>query len=285
MDGVDPYVVAVSTTQWPWPEPFFYPGPAVLLSVPLGWLPMPVAAGLFIGVPTCGLCWALSAGGWWRLWLFASPSFLMAVEVGQWSPAICLAALVPSLGWLAAGKPNLGAAALLWRCSPLAIGLAIALTVFSVVVIPHWPAEWMANLGRLEKHPAPLFTPSGCWLVVALLRWRRADARFLLCMAAVPQLLFFADQLPLYLLARSRRQAMMQLVAALAAYLLWFTLLRNGDLYVRAAVPYVLVGIYGPALLLVLSQRNEGVVPRWVERVASYLPDFARGKSPTLDRR
>ena len=174
MDGVDPYRVPLSSTAWPWPDPLFYPGPAVLLAVPFGWLPLPAAAGLFIGTTSAALAWVLSASGWWRLWFFASPAFIMAVELGQWSPAICLAALVPALGWLAAAKPNLGAAVLGWRLSPTAIALAIALALLSVAVMPQWPGEWMANLAKLETHPAPLFTPSGCWLLIALLRWRRA---------------------------------------------------------------------------------------------------------------
>ncbi len=279
MDGVDPYLVPLSSTQWPWSDPLFYPGPAVLLSVPFGWLTLPAAAGVFIGGSSAALAWLLSASGWWRLWFFASPAFIMAVEFGQWSPAICLAALVPAVGWLAAAKPNLGAAVLVWRLSPLAIVLAIAVTLLSVVVMPTWPGEWMANLAKLEKHPAPLFTPSGCWLLVALVRWRRADARLLLGMAAVPQLLFFADQLPLYLLARSRRDASFQVTSGLVAYLLWFAPLRDGDLYVLAAAPYVLFGVYAPALLLVLFRPNEGDVPRWIENVASRLPAPLRGRS------
>ena len=279
MDGVDPYRVPLSSTAWPWPDPLFYPGPAVLLAVPFGWLPLPAAAGLFIGTTSAALAWVLSASGWWRLWFFASPAFIMAVELGQWSPAICLAALVPALGWLAAAKPNLGAAVLGWRLSPTAIALAIALALLSVAVMPQWPGEWMANLAKLETHPAPLFTPSGCWLLIALLRWRRAEARLLLGMAAVPQLLFFADQLPLYLLARSRRDASFQVTAGLVAYLLWFAPLRDGDLYVLAAAPYVLFGVYAPALLLVLFRPNEGNVPRWIENVASRLPALLRGRS------
>jgi hypothetical protein len=281
MSGIDPYLVPLSSAQWPWSEPLFYPGPAVLLSVPLGWLPLPVAVAVFIGSTSCALAWVLSASGWWRLWFFASPAFIMAVEIGQWSPAICLAATVPALGWMAAAKPNLGAAALLWRPSPLAIGLAIAATLLSVFLMPQWPGEWMANLAKLEKHPAPLFTPAGCWLLVALVRWRHADARLLLAMAAVPQLLFFADQLPLYLLARSRREASFQVTAGLVAYVIWFALLRDADLYVLEAAPYVLVGVYGPALMLVLSRRNEGDIPPWLERVAARFPAVLRG-SPSI---
>jgi hypothetical protein len=278
MRGIDPYLVPVSSVQWPMSDPFFYPAPTLLVTAPFAALPIPVAVGLFFTLIVGALTWTLSAHGWWRLWLLGTPSFIMAVEVGQWSPAICLAALVPSLGWLAAAKPNLGAAALMLRCSPRAIALAVAITVASVAVLPAWPAEWMANLARLEAHPAPLFTPAGCWLAVALLRWRCREARLLLAMAVVPQLLFFADQLPLYLVARSRREAMLQVAPALIAFLLWFVQLRTGDLYVIAAAPYVLAGVYLPALLVVLSRPNVGTVPPWLERLTARLPAVLRGR-------
>lgn len=276
--GVDPYLVPVASAQWPWSTPLFYPAPALLMAAPFAVLPLPVAAGIFFALAAGALAWTLSAHGWWRLWLLGTPSFIMAVEVGQWSPAICLAALVPALGWLAAAKPNLGAAALMLRVSPRAIALAVAITVASVAVLPAWPAEWMANLARLEAHPAPLFTPAGCWLAVALLRWRCREARLLLAMAVVPQLLFFADQLPLYLVARSRREAMLQVAPALIAFLLWFVQLRTGDLYVIAAAPYVLAGVYLPALLVVLSRPNVGDVPPWLERLTARLPAVLRGR-------
>lgn len=278
MRGIDPYLVPVSSVQWPMSDPFFYPAPTLLVAAPFAALPLPVAVGLVFTLVVGALTWTLSAQGWWRLWLLGTPSFIMAVEVGQWSPAICLAALVPSLGWLAAVKPNLGAAALTLRLSPRAIALAVAITVASLVVLPAWPAEWIANLARLEAHPAPLFTPAGCWLAVALLRWRCREARLLLAMAVVPQLLFFADQLPLYLVARSRREAMALVAPALIAFLLWFVQLRTGDLYVIAAAPYVLAGVYLPALLVVLSRPNVGDVPRWLERLTARLPAVLRGR-------
>jgi hypothetical protein len=71
-------------------------------------------------------------------------------------------------------------------------------------------------------------------------------------MACVPQLLFFADQLPVYLVARTRTQMAALALCSAVAWLAWFVQLRNGDLYVMRAAPYVMLGVYAPALLLVL---------------------------------
>jgi hypothetical protein len=129
--------------------------------------------------------------------------------------------------------------------------------VVSLVVLPRWPVEWWHNLGTLEKHPAPLFTWQGAWLWLAVLRWRRADARLLLAMAAAPQLLFFADQLPLFLLARTRREGAVMALISLCAYLGWYASLNGPDFYVARAAPFVLGGVYLPALILVMRRADE----------------------------
>jgi hypothetical protein len=44
-------------------------------------------------------------------------------------------------------------------------------------------------------------------------------------------------------------------------------MLRPGTTYVAAAAPYVLLGAYLPALLLVLRRPNRGDVPPWIDAV------------------
>lgn len=254
LSGTDPYTVPPGSALWPFAEPLYYPLPALLVAAPVASIPLPLAAGLLIGASSAVLAWWLTASAWWTLWLFATPSFLMVIELGQWSPAVILGVAIPWLGALLAVKPNLGAALFVWRPSWRAVAMATAVGALSLLILPHWPAEWLHNLGTLEKHPAPLFSWRGAWLWLALLRWRSRDARLLLGMAAVPQLLYFADQLPLFLLARSRTQAAGMAFAALLAWLAWYAGLGGADFYVAKAEWYVLVGVYLPALVLVLRR-------------------------------
>jgi hypothetical protein len=251
--GIDPYQLGPGSRDWPYDGWLFYPLPAVLLTMPVAPLPLPLAGGIMLGIASGLLAWALSADGWWRLWLLAHPAFLMALKVGQWSPLLTAAALVPALSFAACVKPTLGLPVLLYRprlTSFIAAGAALAL---GLVVLPRWPLEWLANLRNVDDaHPIPLATALGAPLLSALLRWRSAEGRLLTGMACVPQLLFFADQLPVLLVARSQQEAKFLTFCGLIAWMAWKVGVRETDPYVRLAAPYVLAGVYLPALLVVL---------------------------------
>jgi hypothetical protein len=94
-------------------------------------------------------------------------------------------------------------------------------------VRPDWLAGWRANVRELEFHPAPILTWAGPALALGLLRWRSAEGRLFLAMIAVPQELFFADQLPLQLVARTRRQSAILAATSLAAFGGWFAFVKT----------------------------------------------------------
>jgi hypothetical protein len=254
LQGIDPYPLRESSPLWPFADPLFYPLPTLLVAAPLAWMPVELAGGTVLGLSSAGLAWLLSREGWHRLWFFASPGFVMAVEVGQWTPTICLAVLVPWLGALLVVKPNLGGPLFLWRPTWKAAAGGLLLLLVAFAIMPHWPIAWWRNLQLLESHPAPLFTWQGAWLWLAIIRWRSADARLLLISAAAPQLLFFADQLPLALLSRTRREVLATTGCGMVSWLAWYAGLQGGDLYVVRAAPFVLAGVYLPALVMVLRR-------------------------------
>lgn len=254
LHGGDPYLGVENSAGWPLPDRLWYPLPALLVTIPVAWMPLHFAAGVMLGLASGALAWALSAKGFGRLWLFATPSFVMSLKLGQWSPVITLAAIVPLLGWLAAVKPTLGVGALFYRLDRRAFAGVALLSIVSVAFLPSWPLEWITNLRHITSHPAPIVTPLGALLLLGALRWRGAEGRLLVAMACVPQMLFFADQLPLYLIARTRTQMAVLALCGAIAWLAWFVQLETGDLYVLKAAPYVMVGVYAPALVMVLLQ-------------------------------
>jgi hypothetical protein len=255
--GANPYDALPGGGPDPFRAPLLYPFPTVLATVPVAWLPMPVAGALLVSLMSAALAFGVTRDHLWRLHLFATPSFVMAASLGQWSPLVMLAALYPAAGLLATLKPNIGAAVLVARPTRLGLLSACAAVALSVVVLPSWPLDWFRALQQLRGHPAPIASPFGLPLALALLRWRRADARFLLAMSCVPQLLFFADQLPLWLLPRTRRESLALAASSQVAFAMWLLLLQRGDRYVPAAEPWVLLLIYLPALVLILRRPNE----------------------------
>lgn len=245
LSGRNPYIGFPT----PIPDPLYYPLPTVLAAVIVAWLPLAVAVGIAVGVSSAILAWVIPS---WRWPMFASAAFVMAASQGQWSPLIVVGALVPAAGFLAVLKPNLGLAAFAWRPTARGIVLAALALLLSVAALPSWPWDWLRNLRTLEGHPPPLFTISGSFLWLALLRWRTPEARLLLAMGAVPQLLFFADQLPLWLIPRTRKQTTLMSGLSLIGYGAFYLSLGQGERYVPAAAPFVLAFIYLPALALVL---------------------------------
>jgi hypothetical protein len=107
LHGVDPFLARPNTAMWPLPDRLYYPMPALIFMLPLAELSFGIAGAVFVCVSSAWLSWILTESGGWRLWLLATPAFVMAVRLGQWSPLITVAALVPSAGFLLSSNPKL----------------------------------------------------------------------------------------------------------------------------------------------------------------------------------
>ena len=103
--------------------------------------------------------------------------------------------------------------------------------------------------------------PGGFLVALAVLRWRRGEARLLLAMACVPQSMFPYDQLPLTLLARTRMQSY---VFAIWSYLFiwaaWFagrgwTVVPKVD-SLNFLARAIVWGYYLPLVVVVLRRPN-----------------------------
>ena len=267
--GKDPYGMR--------PCCLFYPMPAVMFVWPLHQLPLGVAAAVFVAVPAGMLAWRLTREALWPLLALASPSFVMAAILGQWTPWLLLGLMWPALGFLFASKPTLGLACFVYRPSMRAALGGTGALLLSLLLLPAWPREWLANLGSVIEHPAPIAAPFGGLLILSVLRWRTPEARLLLAMACVPQLLLFADQLPLLLVARTRREAAMLTLGGWVAAIFWYV--QEAEKYgaVSFAAPYVLAGCYLPALWVVLRRPNRGEIPPWLEDRIQGWPHWLRG--------
>jgi hypothetical protein len=255
LDGRDPYAMRVRSADWPLGDALFYPLPALIALVPVARLPLGIAAAVFAGMPIGLLAWRLSRGAQWPLLMLASPGFLLAILFGQWAPWLVLGMIVPAFGAVFVCKPSIGLACFASRPTRLTAIGCVVLTLVSIALWPGWVSEWRANLARLEAHRPPILTPWG-WPLAAAIRWRERDARLVLSLACVPQLLGFMDQSPLLLIARSRREMVFLVLAAWIAAVPWIRELGDpGGPRMASAWPAVLLGAYLPALYLVLRRQ------------------------------
>ena len=99
-------------------------------------------------------------------------------------------------------------------------------------------------------------------------------------MACVPQLMYFADQLPLCLVAKTRRESMALSVISVAAWVIALQALnRPGGQPPFESNSLVLLGVYAPALVMVLRRDNAGPLPQFIERRIARWPAWIRGNA------
>jgi hypothetical protein len=287
--GIDPYEFVLHGYT-PGTHTLFYPATAGLVALPFIALSARTAAPIFVAFGCAVLAFSVTKRHLWPALMFASgPAFQVCWSV-QWSPLIMASAFWPAALGLVVTKPNLAIPLLLFRLERRALTLAVigggALTVVSLLLSPHWVTHWLETLRynpAAMQYRTPLATPWGLAIGTAALRWRRPEARLLLGLACMPQNAFFYDQFPLFLIPKSRREMLGFTIISLIALLV--PLSRPIDVHGIPALsaryePYMFVGTYIPALIMVLTRRNEGDLPAWFERKISRLPIWVRGKAP-----
>ena len=156
---------------------------------------------------------------------------MVNVELVQWSNLLAAAMLLPVLGGIAAGKPNIGIAMVahanrlrsLWA---MVIGAAVLLAV-SFAVFPGWLPFWLEN-ARSAPHMSPMvLRPGGPLLLATLVKWRRPEARLVAALACVPMTPTFYDPVLLFLVTRTFREA---LLLTVCTFVLFFIVVFAGPI-------------------------------------------------------
>lgn len=251
LQGNDPYQVMQATGPYPFNVGLFYPLPAALVAMPFASFPPAVAGALFMGLSSALLAWALSKDQPHRLVMFASAPFCMAALLGQWSPLLVAAAVLPPLQFACAAKPNIGLVSFAYRPSWVGAFGMVALGVISFILIPRWPFEWLEALKATPRYRGPAFSLVGAFTLLAILRWHRKEGRLFTAMALVPQLSLFYDQLPLWLVPNTYWRSLLLTVLSWVAWFQWYPS-RGLPESVAVAKPWILGLIYAPALVMLL---------------------------------
>ena len=234
----------------------FYPLPALLLILPLGWRSLVHAQSIFAGVGMGALAYA----GWDRKPLLigcVSAGALASVTWGQWSLILTASALIPMLGFLWAAKPSVGLALAAGYLNKPAIIGSLILTAISFLVWPGWFAAWLPGLHQ-SGHFAPVTRPGGFLLLAALLRWRRPEGRMLAAYACIPQITMLYDTVPLILIPSTRPEAYLLAILTQAAGVVIFWRRTNLPLIEENTHqwPVLLLLVYLPALIMVMRRPN-----------------------------
>lgn len=249
--GDNPYEAIRAVGEYPFNAEFFYPLPAALVAVPFSQLRPEIAGALFIGISSALLGWAILRDCPHRLPLFISAPFVQAAILGQWSPLLTAAALMPTLQFLAAAKPTVGLAAWLYQPSKRGIVGGLILVAVSFLVLPGWLGDWSDAVASTGRYRGPATTLLGCFLLLGLLRWRRREGRLFVAMSLVPQLPVFYDSLILWLVPTTLWRSLALSAASWVGYLAWYPS-RASPMQNEIAFPFLVFTIYLPALILLL---------------------------------
>ena len=261
--GGDPYQSIGPGRAFEWGWPLLYPLPTVIAAIPFAGLPLLAARILFVGLSAGLLAFALSARGVALLIVLLSAAVVDAVRAGQLSLLMTAGLTVNSLAVALVLKPPFGLALLAATPRRQAIAVAAAagllLSAVAFAIQPGWLFEWMRLVRGSGHLRAPVLALGGPLLLLALLRWRRADARVLLACICVPHTPVVYDVVPLVMLVRNAREALAFAVLTYVALLLQDSMVANMPANDAAGVAARILNVvvYLPALGLVLSRRND----------------------------
>jgi hypothetical protein len=278
--GGNPYDVIGPGRAFEWPWPFYYPLPAAVVTLPLAMLSAPWASALFMAIGVALFAWAITEHGMEPVVGLGSASVLFAIEAVQWSPLLAASLVIAPVGVLLVCKPNIGAALFIARPSWWAVVGGLGLLAVSFALVPQWLMSWRMAASVPNGFTAPLAFPGGIFVLLALTRWRRPEARLLVALACMPQTTLLYETVPLFLIPRTIREAALLTVMSygVAYYTARLGAAQNYAEWVSVSGRTITLALYLPTTAMVLLRSNEGAIPRWLELRLASLPAWLRGR-------
>jgi len=280
--GKNPYELIGPGRTFEHHWPLVYPATAAVASMPFAWASARVADALFVGFGAAVLAWALTRRTFAnpQLWVFASFPMMVSAQTVQWSPLLTAAAVTPALGFLFAAKPSIGLAILTAYPSRAAIYGATAFGLITILIWPFWVPAWLANLPSLTHMIAPITCWGGPLILLALLKWRRPEARLLVALACTPQTPVLYEVVPLFLLVRNLREAAVLIVlTGVMGRIVVATLSATPySVWMAGNAQWMVWLVYLPCTAMVLLRPNDGLTIDWRAMVPRWSRDRGRGR-------
>lgn len=255
LDQLNPYAVDPD-------QPLLYPFPALVLLAPLAWeaIPPAVIDAFWCGLSAGLLTWAVTRERLWSpsLVLVFSPAMFQNVQVSQWAPLMLAVTLLGrGSGIVYACKPTTALWLFAYRPTWRAVIEGSGLVALSLILWPGWPLAWLAGLDEAQWTLSPLMVTGGPLMLLALLKWRRPEARMLVTMACVPHTPLLFETLPLGLIPQTWLQAGVLWSGMLIARLGEASLGPHpGPDAIPAIARWLVWCIYLPALGMILKRPN-----------------------------
>ena len=282
LDGRDPYQLIGPGREFNWPWLLYYPLTAPTSILPLALLPLTIARAFYVAIPAALLALFLTRDGFGRLPLFISGAFIYAVKTAQWGPLVLCTLFLPWFGFFCPAKPNLGLGTLAGARSLSAFMkmcvAAALLVVMSLIIQPQWPRRWLQVIAQAPQPLSVLSIMGGPILLLALLRWRRWEARMLLMFALVPQTSGAVGTLPLLLVPRSFRAVTLLSILTYVPIFYAPQAEQTIEQWAYRETVASFLAVYLPVLWIVLRMPNQGPLPDRLESLAAKLPKWLRGQ-------
>lgn len=264
MNGGNPYELIGPGLVYDWPWPLIYPLTAMAAAIPFAFLPQLTATLAFVFLGGAALAYSVTRRAWYPLLMCTSAAFLIAAGAAQWSPLFTAAMGIPAIAFFFGAKPTVGfalAVASPNRTRLIALVGGVVLLVVSLALFPAWPVAWYQSLSTATQVAPPLARLGGITILLALLRWRRPEARLIVALACVPQTGSWYEILPLFLVPRNRNEMMILCGVSSLGYLLQDTVMTaRNETEFNSQVGAMMVALaYLPAVIMVLRRPNETV--------------------------
>lgn len=266
LHGGNPYELIGPGLVYDWPWRLIYPLTAMAAALPFALLPQTPATLVFVFASGALLAYSVTRNHWYPLLMCTSAAFLIAAGAAQWSPLFTAAIGLPPLALFFAAKPTVGFALAIAGSNNVrkfaVIGAAILMAV-SLMLFPRWPVEWYRSLSTATQVAPPLLRFGGPAVLIALLRWRRWDARLIVALACVPQTGSWYEILPLFLVPANATE-MMALVAISSSGWLMQDLVMTAanETQYNQQVGAMMVALgYLPTVIMVLRRPNRASDP------------------------